>query len=261
MRSKAHFRSHPIHPALIPFPFAFLFGSVLFDLAGWLTNHATFWHTAGHLALAGIGTALLAAVPGVVDYVYAVPPKSSGKKRATRHALASLAAVALFGVAWALRGLHEPPTTVSLAMTLLGAGLLAYGGWLGGTLVTRNLIGVDHRYANKGRWREISVPAASGWHVVAAPDELKEGQMKLIRAGDRRLVLARTGEGYRAFHDRCTHRGGSLAGGVLIENTVHCLWHGSQFGCGTGQVVCGPAEEAIATFEARERPHGVEILI
>jgi nitrite reductase/ring-hydroxylating ferredoxin subunit/uncharacterized membrane protein len=261
MRSKAHFRSHPIHPALIPFPFAFLFGSLLFDLTGWLTNNATFWHTAGHLALAGIGAALLAAVPGVVDYLYTVPPKSSGKRRATRHALANLAAVALFGVAWALRGLHEPPTVASFAMTLIGAALLAYGGWLGGTLVSRNLISVDHRYANKGRWSEVSVPASTGWHVVAAPDELKEGQMKLIRAGERRLVLARTSDGYTAFDDRCTHRGGSLAGGVLIGSTVQCLWHGSQFDCGTGKVVCGPATDAVPTFEARERPDGVAILI
>ena len=34
MRSRAHFKAHPIHPALIPFPFAFLLGAVAFDLGG-----------------------------------------------------------------------------------------------------------------------------------------------------------------------------------------------------------------------------------
>jgi nitrite reductase/ring-hydroxylating ferredoxin subunit len=43
-------------------------------------------------------------------------------------------------------------------------------------------------------------------------------------------VLARTEEGYVAFDDRCTHKGGSLAAGVMVWGTVQCLWHGSQFG-------------------------------
>ena len=34
MRSKASFRSHPIHPALVHFPLAFLIGAFGFDLAG-----------------------------------------------------------------------------------------------------------------------------------------------------------------------------------------------------------------------------------
>jgi nitrite reductase/ring-hydroxylating ferredoxin subunit/uncharacterized membrane protein len=261
MRSAAHFRSHPIHPALIPFPFAFLLGSVLFDAVAWATNQATFWHTAAHLAVVGLGTALLAAVPGVIDYFYSVPPKSSAKTRATRHALANVAAIVLFGVAWAVRGLHEPPTVLTFALTLPGAGLLAYGGWLGGTLVTRNLISVDHRYANAGRWSEATLSGDTGWRVAAGHDELQAGQMKLIRAGRRRLALARTADGYLAFEDRCSHRGGSLAGGVLIGSTVQCLWHGSQFDCRTGQVACGPAQKDIRTYQVREGERGVEILL
>jgi nitrite reductase/ring-hydroxylating ferredoxin subunit len=31
--------------------------------------------------------------------------------------------------------------------------------------------------------------------------------MKLLRVGDRGIVLARTGNGYVAFDDRCTHKG------------------------------------------------------
>jgi nitrite reductase/ring-hydroxylating ferredoxin subunit len=51
--------------------------------------------------------------------------------------------------------------------------------------------------------------------------------MKLLRIGDLRIVLGRTSDGYVAFDDRCTHRGGSLAGGVMVDGTVQCLWHGS----------------------------------
>src|SRR3954465_6462780 len=103
MRSKASFRGHPIHPALIPFPFAFLYGGFFFDLLGGLLERPSWWTTGGYLSLAGIGTALLAAVPGFIDYFKTVPPRSSGKRRATRHILVNLSAVVLFSVAWAIR--------------------------------------------------------------------------------------------------------------------------------------------------------------
>lgn len=72
MRSAAHFRGHPIHPMLIPFPFAFLIGAFLFDLAGRVTGHATFWATGGYLAILGIVAALLAAVPGAGGFAQQV---------------------------------------------------------------------------------------------------------------------------------------------------------------------------------------------
>ena len=104
MRSRASFRGHPIHPALIPFPFAFLYGAFFFDLAGRITAHPPWWTTGGYLGLLGIAAALIAAVPGFIDYLKTVPPKSSGKRRATKHMLTNLTAVILFAVAWSLRG-------------------------------------------------------------------------------------------------------------------------------------------------------------
>jgi hypothetical protein len=47
---------------------------------------------------------LIPAVPGLVDYFYKVPPKSSGKRRATLHLVVNLAAVLLFAISWGLRG-------------------------------------------------------------------------------------------------------------------------------------------------------------
>src|SRR5688572_17503322 len=119
MRSKASFKGHPIHPALIPFPLAFLFGAFAFDVAGVLTRSSHLWRTGGHLALVGIISALLAAVPGFVDYVYTVPPNSTGKRRATRHMMANLSAVALFVIATGLRsGVGNEPSIVLLILEL-----------------------------------------------------------------------------------------------------------------------------------------------
>jgi hypothetical protein len=45
---------------------------------------------------------------------------------------------------------------------------------MGGTLVTRNLIGVDHRYAQAGKWREETIDPRKGHAVtVAKRDELQ----------------------------------------------------------------------------------------
>jgi nitrite reductase/ring-hydroxylating ferredoxin subunit len=154
-----------------------------------------------------------------------------------------------------MRGsLDAMPGAIELVLEALGAALLGAGGWMGGVLVNRNQIGVDHRYAGAGKWREESVDMSPGKPIaVARSDELRVDQMKLIRAGDRRIVLARTEQGYAAFDDHCTHRGGSLAGGVLMCGTVQCPWHGSQFDARTGEVRAGPAKERIATYRVAQR--------
>jgi uncharacterized membrane protein/nitrite reductase/ring-hydroxylating ferredoxin subunit len=255
MRSKASYKGHPIHPALIPFPFAFLYGAFFFDLAGRLAERPTWWATGAYLSLIGVVAALIAAIPGFIDYFNTVPPKSSGKQRATKHMLANLGAVILFVFAWVMRGPAEAmPGDAVLALEGIGVMLLTAGGWMGGVLVNRNQIGVDHRYAQAGKWKEEHIRVSADQPVeVAKADELEVNQMKLLRLNGRRVVLGRTEEGYVAFDDRCTHRGGSLAGGVMIGGVVQCPWHGSQFDCRRGVVKAGPAEEPIATYRISER--------
>ncbi len=261
MRSRASVNGHPIHGALIPFPFAFLTGALLFDLLGWLTGQSSWQITGGHLAGAGILAALVAAVPGAIDYFYTVPPRSSGKKRATQHMLLNLAAVALMALAWFMRR-PDAASPVVLAVELVSVGLLSYGSFHGGVLVTRNQISVDHRYASAGKWKEVTLTAVPGQPLdVAASDELEPNQMKLVRVDDQRIVLARTDNSYVAFDDRCTHRGGSLAGGVMACGTVHCPWHGSQFDAHSGRVTAGPANENITSYAVEEKAGRVRLLI
>lgn len=263
MRSKASYKGHPIHPALIPFPFAFLYGAFFFDLVGQLTARPSLWTTGAYLSLAGIITALIAAVPGFIDYFNTVPPKSSGKRRATKHMLVNLSAVILFAAAWAIRGSgNSMPGDLVLVLEGIGMVLLTAGGWMGGVLVNRNQIGVDHRYAQAGQWKEERIQLRADQPVfVARSDELKVNQMKLLRVNGRRLVLGRTEEGYVAFDDRCTHRGGSLAGGVMIAGVVQCPWHGSQFDCRIGAVKAGPAQEPIETYKVSEREGRVALTL
>lgn len=257
MRSKASYDGHPFHTALIPFPFAFLTGALVFDAAGWLFGWEDWIAIGKHLAAAGVLTAVIAAIPGLIDYLYTVPPNSSGKKRATEHMLFNLSAVALMAAALGMR-LAAPPVGIVVVVESIAVALLLYGSSLGGVLVTRNQISVDHRYAEAGKWKEETVDASPGKPIqVAKADELKRSQMKLLHVDGRRIVLAFTGERYVAFDDRCTHRGGSLAGGCMIAGIVHCPWHGSQFDTQTGGVVAGPASERIHTYQVAEREGGV----
>ena len=263
MRSAASVKGHPIHPALIPFPLAFLTGSALFDLAGVLWHRPDWWSVGGTLAPVGIAMALLAAVPGLIDSVRTVPPRSSGKKRATRHMAVNLTAVALFTAACFLRGgAAAEPGAILLALKLAGLALLGAGGWLGGTLVSRNQISVDHRYAKAGKWREATIDATPGTPVkVADADELEVDQMKLLHVGGKRIVLARGAKGWVAFDDRCTHRGGSLAGGMMMKGTVQCPWHGSQFDVATGGVLCGPAMAAVKSYTVETKGNDVRLIL
>jgi nitrite reductase/ring-hydroxylating ferredoxin subunit len=213
------------------------------------------------LSLVGIGAALIAAVPGFIDYFTTVPPKSSGKKRATRHMLVNLAAVILFAAAWIIRGdAAALPAMTVLVFEGVGVALLTAGGWMGGVLVNRNQIGVDHRYARSGKWKEERIERQTGQPaIVARADELQVDQMKLLRLNGRRIVLARTESGYVAFDDSCTHRGGSLAGGVMIGGVVQCPWHGSQFDCRSGAVKAGPADTPIGAYRVTEEQGEVRL--
>ena len=69
------------------FPIAFLVGALVFDGAGRVGDWPTVWTTGAYLSLGAVLTGLVAAVPGLIDYFLAVPPDSSGKKRATKKKL------------------------------------------------------------------------------------------------------------------------------------------------------------------------------
>ena len=250
MRSKANIKSHPLHPILIPFPIALFIGTFVFDLLAYWQNNHHFSLTALYLNIGGIATALLAAVPGIIDFTFTVPPKSSAKKRAATHGMLNIANVIIFSIA--LYGRHNDfDSLLIIGLELVGCILLFIAGWMGGTLVYRNQIGVDIRYAHAGKWKEDRIKQ-NGLMEVGLVDDLKENQMKLLHIGGKRIALARTATGFVAFDDRCTHKGGSLAGGSMMCGTVQCPWHGSQFDVRNGEVKAGPAKEKIATYLVKE---------
>lgn len=263
MRSKASIKGHPIHPMLIPFPIAFFVGSVVFDALGVYYQNSSFWVSGGYLAVAGIVMALVAAVPGLVDYFSTVPPDSEAKTKATWHMLVNVSAIVAFAAAFFIRGgsAVEPQTT-TIFVKIAGLVLMTFGGWLGGTLVYRLQIGVTKRFAGGVRRKEQKFPPVTQGRIeLGKGDWLKENQMRLIHLDGLRVVIARTEEGYVAFDDHCTHHGASLADGTLSCNVVQCPWHGSEFNIKTGDVISGPAKQKIRTYQIQRQEDKVYLIL
>jgi uncharacterized membrane protein/nitrite reductase/ring-hydroxylating ferredoxin subunit len=250
MRTKAHLKGRPLHPALVSFPTAFFIAVLCFDLLDIYQKTNTFKATSKYLVLGGIISGIVAAIPGIIDYFKTVPPKSSAKRRAGKHGLINSFVIVLFCVLFNLRDILS--AFIVVGIEALAVMLMIYANWMGGTLVHRNQIGVDIRYAEAGKWKEKKWRKVTGPIVVAKSDELKVNQMMLLHINKIRIVLGRTEKGYAAFDDRCTHRGASLAGGSLMCGTVQCPWHGSQFDVNSGCLKAGPSTTGISVYKLEE---------
>ena len=142
-RSTAQIGGHPIHPMLIPFPITCLVGAFVTDLI-FLNSGDRGFATASHWLLGfGIGTALLAAAVGMIDYMGDDRIRRLGV--ALQHMLANVTAVVISIINFAIR-MDDPSAEVgNLGVYLSGATvlILLYSGWLGGHMVYRHRVAVQ----------------------------------------------------------------------------------------------------------------------
>lgn len=252
MRSRASINSHPLHPMLIAFPIGLLVTSFAFDLVSRWQQMPSLAAAGWYCVIAGLIGGTIAAIPGVIDLFSIIPAKSSARSRGYKHGILNgLAIVAFISVAAYRSGPSVMPDNTSLILSTVGVCILGVSGWLGATLVYRNQIGVDHRYANSAEFREVKL---TDWNQpVCKSSDLVEGQLMLADIQGARVSVGRCAEGIVAFNDHCTHKGGPLSDGALVGCTVQCPWHGSQFDVHSGRVVAGPAEERILTYDVVTR--------
>src|SRR5688500_15122620 len=82
---------------------------------------------------------------------------------------------------------------------------------------------------------------------------LSEGAMLLGRVGNEPAILVRHRGELFAIGSACTHYGGPLAEGLLVEDTVRCPWHHACFSLRTGEALRAPALNPVACYAvARE---------
>lgn len=115
-------------------------------------------------------------------------------------------------------------------------------GFLGGSLVSRHRVGVDHAD------RRL-VPRR---FTDALPeDQLPERQPVGVEVDGMAIVLVRSGGQIHALGQECAHLGGPLDQGWLRGDAIVCPWHGSQFDLATGRVRRGPATCPQPRFDTR----------
>ena len=152
MYSKARVAGHPLHPMLVAFPLAFYTATVA-TLLVYIGLREVFWYRVAMVAnLAGIATAVIAAIPGAID-LFALPRGSRARAIGLRHAGYQLVATALFVVTaavlyetWTHRtmvaGEYVFDATIPLAMAVVAWLAMVIAGSLGWTLVHTHHVGI-----------------------------------------------------------------------------------------------------------------------
>ena len=241
---------HAFHPMLVAVPIGAWTTAALLDLVAARKGADT-----------AIGLGVLAALPtaasGLVDWSY-----TEGKPRRVglAHAALNSAALACYGTSWLAR--RSGHRGLGVALSTLGLGLVSAGGYLGGELSYTLGQGV-----NRNAWSpevEQTSEQPDAFVAVMPASDLREGVLTeaAVTLFDVvvPLVLVRKGAEVFALNSRCSHLGGPLAEGKLVnEWCVECPWHASRFDIRDGSVDQGPAVYPQSRFQARIHNGMVEV--
>lgn len=142
MSSPASIKDHPIHPMLIPLPIGLLVFSFISDVIYLMRWGGPLWNDiAFYTMLGGIVGALLAAIPGFIDYLSITDPKT--KRTGTKHLIANLVVVALYVVNAMMRSTAPDSGLSPFVLSCIGIVLLGYAGWKGGDMVYEHGMAVE----------------------------------------------------------------------------------------------------------------------
>ena len=106
---------------------------------------------------------------------------------------------------------------------------------------------------------ESTSPALPDLAQGVAIDTLADGKSLAGRVGEDPVLLARRGNEFFAVGATCTHYGGPLADGLIVDDTVRCPWHHACFSLRTGEALHAPALGPIACWSTELR--GGKVLV
>jgi nitrite reductase/ring-hydroxylating ferredoxin subunit/uncharacterized membrane protein len=224
---------HPLHPVLTDLPIGFWTSAVVLDLVGGPAARPG----ADVLVGAGVAAAVPTAAAGLADWSELDRPE---RRAGLVHAAANVTATALYGLSFLARRRGHRAGGVMLG--LAGASAAVAGAFLGGHLSFRRAAGVN---------RAAAAPAPEEWTEIQVEGTLGRKEPTLARLDGEPLVAAEGDGGPVALFDRCSHLGGPLHEGTLVDGCVRCPWHGSTFRMADGSVVHGPATATQPAYELR----------
>ncbi len=259
---------HPLHPLLVHFPVGLFVLSLLLDLASLAAPGVPgLVYGAFYTMILGLITALIAAIPGFVDYSD-IRRDRPGKQVATAHMILNLLMVGLYAVNVGMRvsAVDAPQTPLApLILSLIGVTILGISGYLGGHMIYSDGIAVG-RHRRRAPMPEETLrffstaavtPEEAASSVAFVPtvptDRLHDRETLRLQIDNEVVVLAKLEGSYYAFQEFCTHRFGPLSEGSFQNDQVECPWHGSCFDVRSGRVTQGPAKVDLKTFPVQIR--------
>lgn len=237
---------HPLHAVLTDAPIGILFLVIVFDVFG---------EPIGALLALGVGilAMLAAALAGFADYA---DTDGRARERATLHSTLMILALVLYLVSLVLRlgpgGALDPVPATAAWLSVASFLILSAGAYVGGDVVYM-LGNMVSRHAFRGagtKWIALEPAELDG------AGQIPEGRPIKAKLGINQLVLVRQGDRILALHDTCSHAGGPLNEGRLIDGVVECPWHFSRYRLATGHVVGGPSVYDQPAYEVRAREGG-----
>jgi nitrite reductase/ring-hydroxylating ferredoxin subunit/uncharacterized membrane protein len=225
---------HPLHPMLTDIPIGAWTSAFLLDLLPEDRGSAA----ADMLIGAGVVSALPTALSGLSDLTDVT--EDPDRRIGTAHAIANVAAVALYGLSYFAR--KSGSRGLGKQLSFAAAGVVSGAGFLGGHLAYRRGLGVD---------QTIFEPKPSEWTAVMDHAALALQKPEVVTLQGTPVLLYRTSTGVTAIADRCSHRGGPLHEGDVEGECVICPWHASMFRLDDGSIVRGPATAPQPAYDVR----------
>ncbi len=238
---------HPVHPMITDIPLGAWTTAAVLD-AMELCGSKQYKPGADAAVTIGLAGAAGSAITGITDWTGTTAIE---RKTGLLHAMLNIGATTLYLTSFFLRKKSRSRTT-AIGLSMLGYAITAASAYLGGTLVYNKQVGVNHTAIPEGYPEDFV--------AVLAESKLKEGKMKRVRAKQVDILLARKNNVIYAIAHTCSHMGGPLSEGELLNDcSVRCPWHQSVFSLEDGSVIDGPATEPQPKFDVRVKDGQIEV--
>lgn len=96
-------------------------------------------------------------------------------------------------------------------------------------------------------------------------NDLSSGELREFKVNNRRIVVARTNDGFYAIHGVCPHQGVGLAAGSLTgtnlpssvgvfcygrkDQVIRCPWHNHEYDITTGKSIHDPEKNKLKSYK------------
>ncbi len=237
---------HPLHPLVTGAPMGAWTAALVLDTADMVGSGSQRFGQAAQLSVGlGVLGSAGAALTGLTDWQHT---HDDARRVGSVHGALHTVALVLYGLSW--RDRRRGARGRAVVLSTLGYGLTIASSYLGGRLVFRHRIGVDHA---DGRLFPTEMAP-----VLAESDLIEDTPTAVDCSGVAAVVIRHQGR-LSALGGDCPHLGAPMAEGWLYRGKLVCPWHGSRFDVQTGAVMTGPATSPLPCFQAQVRGGQIEI--